>query len=358
MRIMQRRTFGNTQLEVSAIALGCWIFGVDWWGHYTDERGVEICKFAFDHGVTFFDNGDAYGNGRAENVFAKFLKTVRRDQIEIGGKFGYDFYTDPGEPGSHRERKQDFSPAFMRIALEKSLQRVGTDHFDLYMAHNIKLPQFRDDTFAELEKLKDEGKIKVWGVSLGPAIGWREEGIKAIMDHGAKAVQTVFNMFEQDPGREFCEVAHAYKAGVISRVHDNSSILKDIVKLDTTIGESDHRKFRDQSWKIYGLKKLELIRHYASDHDMNVHQLACKWLLQQPALTSITGTFLNEKEIAEACEATDKPNLSREELQQISEDYANDWNLGADAHPCDLKSSTDSSGRVRSGYVPSPVLIA
>jgi len=357
---MERRQFGNTSLEVSAISLGCWIFGVDWWGHYTDERGAEICRFSYDQGITFFDNGDAYGNGRAETVFGKWLKEsgLSRDKVEIGSKFGYDFYSDPGEAGSHRERKQDFSPAFMRSSLEKSLKRLGTDYVDLYMAHNIKLPQFRDDVFAELEKVKDEGKIKVWGVSLGPAIGWRDEGVKAVNDHGAKAVQTVFNMFEQNPGREFCEVAVANHAGVTARVHDNSSILKDVVKIDTNIGENDHRKFRDQAWKIYGLKKLELVRHYATDHGMTVHQLACKWLLQQPGMTAITGTFLNEREIQEACESVDKPNLSMQELRQIAEDYARDWNLGDEAHPCDLKSSIDPSGRVRSGYVPSPVMMA
>ena len=298
----------------------------------------------------------------AETVFGKWFKEsgLSRDKVEIGSKFGYDFYSDPGEAGSHRERKQDFSPAFMRSSLEKSLKRLGTDYVDLYMAHNIKLPQFRDDIFAELEKMKDEGKIKVWGVSLGPAIGWRDEGVKAVNEHGAKAVQTVFNMFEQNPGREFCEVAVANHAGVTARVHDNSSILKDVVKLDTNIGESDHRKFRDQAWKIYGLKKLELVRHYATDHGMTVHQLACKWLLQQPGMTAITGTFLNEGEIQEACaESVDKPNLSMQELRQIAADCrARDWNLGDDAHPCDLKSSSDPSGRVRSSYVPSPVLVA
>src|SRR2546421_2384798 len=355
---MERRKFGNTGVEVSAISLGCWIFGVDWWGDYTDEAGIRLMKFAQDQGLTFFDNGDAYGNGRAETMFGKFLKTTGRDRVEIGGKFGYDFYSDPGEAGSHKERKQDFSPKFMRFALEQSLKRLGVDSIDLYMAHNIKLPQFRDDLFAELEKMKDQGKIKVWGVSLGPAIGWREEGFKAMLDHGAKAVQTVFNLFEQHPGREFCETAVATRAGVLARVHDNSSILKDIVKIDTTIGQNDHRKFRDQSWKIYGLKKLELVRHYASDHGMNVHQLACKWLLQQPGMTSITGTFLNEKEIAEACEATVKPDLSSAELNQIAADYARDWELGPEAHPCDLKSSRSEGGTVRSSYVPSPVLIA
>ncbi|HUB24715.1 MAG TPA: aldo/keto reductase [Tepidisphaeraceae bacterium] len=352
---MQFRSFGNSDLKVSAISLGCWIFGVDWWGHYTDEHAIRLMHFSLDRGITFFDNGDAYGNGRAESLLGKFLKEVPRDRVQIGGKFGYDFYSDPGEPGSHRERKQDFSPRFLRVAFEKSLQRLGVDAIDLYMAHNIKLPQFRDDLFAELDKLKEEGKIKVWGVSLGPAIGWREEGFKAMLDHGAKAVQTVFNMFEQNPGAEFCQIAQSVGAGILARVHDNSSILKDKVTIDTTIDASDHRKFRDQAWKIYGLKKLELVRHYAADHGMTVHQLACKWLLMQPALTSVTGTLLDEAEIREACQAVDKPDLSRDELTQISADYARDWNLGPEAHPCDLKSSVDASGRVRSGYVAPPV---
>jgi aryl-alcohol dehydrogenase-like predicted oxidoreductase len=355
---MERRKFGDSSLDVSAISLGCWPFGVDWWGHYTDEAAMKLMQFSFDQGITFFDSGDAYGNGRAEALLGKFAAEVGRDKIEIGGKVGYDFYSDPGVPGSHKERKQDFSPKFLRFALEESLQRLGTDHIDLYMAHNIKLPQFRDDLFAELEKIKVEGKISVWGVSLGPAIGWREEGISAMIDHGAKAVQTVFNMFEHNPGREFCETAVVQKAGVLARVHDNSSILKDKVKIDTTIGANDHRKFRDEAWKTYGLKKLELVRHYAGDHGMNVHQLACKWLLMQPGLTSITGTFLDEAEIAEACQAVDKPNLAESELRQIADDYARDWDLGPDAHPCDIKSSVDPSGKTRSGYVAPPVLTA
>jgi hypothetical protein len=91
---------------------------------------------------------------------------------------------------------------------------------------------------------------------------------------------------------------------------------------------------------------------------MNMHQLACKWLLMDPVLTSITGTLLNEEEIKEACDAVDKPNLSAREMMQLAEDYARDWDLGPDAHPCDLKSSVDPSGKVRSGYVPPPVLLA
>ncbi len=226
------------------------------------------------------------------------------------------------------------------------------------MAHNIKIPQFRDDLWVELDKVKAEGKIRAWGVSLGPAIGWREEGVKAMLEHNAKAVQTVYNLFEQNPGREYCEVARSQRAGVLARVHDNSSILKDVVKIETTISENDHRKFRDNAWKIYGLQKLEIIRPMAAKYGMNVHTFACKWLLMDPALTAITGTLLNEKEIAEACEATRKPDISQADLNWLAMEYARDWGLGDEAHPCDLKSSIDPSGRVKSGYVPPAVLIA
>lgn len=357
---MEFRAFGNTGVEVSAISLGCWIFGVDWWGHRTQEDCDRLCSFSLERGVTFFDNGDAYGNGRAETLFGNWVKTAKidRSKIQIGGKFGYDFYSDPGVPGSHAERKQDFSPAFIRRALEESLKRLQTDYIDLYMAHNIKMPQFRDDLWPELDKLVKEGKIKTWGVSLGPAIGWREEGFKAMIDHGAKAVQTVFNLFEQQPGREFCETAVSQKAGILARVHDNSSVLKEAIKADTVIGKDDHRKFRDQNWKIYGAKKVELIRPIADKLGMNIHQFACKWLLQQRGLTSITGTFLNEKEVQEAVDAVTKPSISKDDLNQLARDYASDWNLGPAAHACDLKSSTAEAGSVRSDYVAPPVLVA
>ena len=356
---MIRRKFGNTNLEVSVVSLGCWIFGVDWWGHRTQEDCDRLCSFAREMGVSFFDNGDAYGNGRAEELFGNWLASQDRSRVEVGGKFGYDWYSDPGEEGSHRERKQDFSPQFMRSALEKSLKRLKTDYIDLYLAHNIKLPQFRDDLFAELEKVKGEGKIKAWGVSLGPAIGWREEGFKAMGEHDAKCVQTVYNLLEQHPGREFCDMARATKAGILARVQDNSGVLKDVIRADTQIAENDHRKFRDANWKTYGPQKVEKLRPIARRHGMTIHQLACKWLVQaNPTLTAITATLLDEKEIREVCESVHKPDLSNDELRQLNDWYQNDFGLPPEAHPCDLKSSTHPSGRVQSGYVPPPVLIA
>jgi aryl-alcohol dehydrogenase-like predicted oxidoreductase len=355
---MEFRTFGDTDLKVSAISLGCWVFGVNWWGDYSDDDAMKLMRSSRDQGITYFDCGDAYGNGRAESLLGRFVEETGRETLQIGSKFGYDFYNDPGVPGSHKERKQDFSPKFMRFALEQSLTRLRTDCIDIYLAHNIKLPQFNDELFAELEKVKDEGKIKLWGVALGPAIGWRDEGVDALLNRGAKAVHTVYNLFEQDPAREFCEAARTVHAGVLARVHDNSGVLKDLIKPDMVMSDNDHRRFRDQSWKQYGPQKVEKIRHYAADHQMTIHQLACSWLLSNPTVTAITGTFVNEKEVKEAVESLDKTPLNRAELDQLASDYDNDWGLGEGAHPCDLKSSTAAEGKVRSGYRPLPVAVA
>ncbi len=93
--------------------------------------------------------------------------------------------------------------------------------------------------------------------------------------------------------------------------------------------------------------------------DLGGLQLACKWLLQaNPTLTAITATLLNEQEIAEVCDAMDKPDLTAAELRELAEGYRNDFGLPPAAHPCDLKSSTHPDGKVQSTYVPPPVLIA
>jgi aryl-alcohol dehydrogenase-like predicted oxidoreductase len=320
---MVRRKLGNTDVQVSAIALGCWVFGVDGPGHYADQQAVHLCQFALDQGITFFDTGDACGKERAEILVGQFLKTVPRHKVQIGSTFAYEF-ADAG--------RLDSSPKFMRSALEQSLRRLGTDYIDLYLGGNLKLPQFRDDLFAELEEVTREGKIRTWGISPGPAIGWREDGITAMMDHNAKAVQTVFSIFEQDPGREFCQVACAMHAGVLARDKSESWTLQD--------------------------QKFQILQKYAASHSITARQFACKWLLQQPGLTAIVGSFADEQQIVEAAQVAEKPDLNMQALWQIAEDYARDWGLGPAAHPCDLRSSTSPTGHVRSSYIPPPVLIA
>ena len=349
---MLYRVIPHTEIKVSTLSFGNFIYGSGMWGKTAadEPQGVALQNKAFDLGVNFFDTADAYDNGRAEQMMRETIAYAGRDNIVLSTKFGYDFYSDPGSAGSHRERKQDFSSAFLDFALEQSLKCLNTDYIDLWQAHNIKLPQMTDELRASLERLTREGKIRAWGIALGPAIGWREEGAAAIEDWKCGTVQTVFNMLEQHPGREFCVRSQRTGCtGIISRVPHSSGILQDIYTADMTF--TDHRKFRDRNWLVYGLKKVELLRDIQRAHDCTLGQLAIKWLLSFPTLLSVQPNIATEAELQEfAAASSDSRFLSEAEMKKIEDLVENDFGFGAEAHACDLKSSLTASGVTRSEY--------
>ncbi len=359
---MNNRTILGTTLSVSELSFGNFIYGSHMWGKTpADEpEGIRLQNLAVDLGINFFDTGDAYGNGRAEAMMVPTLQYASREKIVLSTKFGYDFYTDPGASGSHKERKQDFSERFITFALEKSLQRLQTDYIDLYQAHNLKLPHMTAELVATLEKLTKAGKIRHWGIALGPAIGWRDEGVIALQQWPACAtVQTVFNMLEQHPGRELCEISQENgRAGIISRVPHSSGILQDLYTPNQTF--DDHRKFRDKNWLIYGLKKIELLRHIQKAHNCTMAQLAIKWLLTWPTLVSVQPNITTETELKEFAAACNDDKLTPAEMKEIQELVESDFHFGPDAHACDLKSSLTASGTHRSEYQknqPVPLLV-
>lgn len=347
---MQYRQIPGTDLRVSELAFGNFIYGSFMWGKTpADEAdGIRLQNRAWDLGVNFFDTADAYDNGRAEKMMVETIRHAGRDHIILSTKFGYDFYSDPGTPDSHRERRQDFSAKFIHAALEKSLARLKTDWIDLWQAHNLKLHQMNDDLRNTLDRLRKEGKIRAWGVALGPAIGWREEGVMALAQWEAATVQTVFNMLEQHPGREFCEIAARTGGGIISRVPHCSGILQDMYTEQSDF--TDHRKFRDRNWLIYGLKKVEKLRHIQRRHNCTMGQLAMKWLLAWPACLSIEPNITTEAELTEFVAACDGKPLLPQEMREIQELVESDFGLGPEAHACDLKSSVSPTGASRSRY--------
>src|SRR3954464_15803090 len=105
-------------MRLSELSFGNFIFGSHMWGKTESDRpeAIRLQNLAYDLGVNFFDTGDAYSNGYAEKLMVDTLKYAGRDKIILSTKFGYDFYTDPGTPGSHKERKQDFSEKFITFA--------------------------------------------------------------------------------------------------------------------------------------------------------------------------------------------------------------------------------------------------
>jgi aryl-alcohol dehydrogenase-like predicted oxidoreductase len=318
---VQRRRFGTTDLETSAIGFGTWALGSDWWGPHEDPD--RLIARALDLGVTFFDTADTYGQGLNEEIVGTALARAgaQRDAIEISTKFGYAI---EAERGAHREseRPHDWSPAHARRALEASLRRLQTDYLDLYQLHNPRMDAVEsDELFAELEAMKAEGKIRHYGVALGPKIGWREEGLRALEERDLTSLQTVYNLLEQEPGSDFLELAERRGAGIIARVPTSSGLLEGHLTPDTTFEAPDHRRHRPREWLIDGLRKVDQLEFLRRGGERTLAQAAMAFILAQPAIACIVHTVTTEAELVEWAGSADVPPLSEDELEAVDELY-------------------------------------
>jgi len=187
---MRFRTYRNADLTVSEVGFGMWTISTGWWGNFTEGEAIALMHKAFDLGVTLFDAADTYGNGLSEEYIAKaFLK--QRDEIVIATKVGYDFVHHGEARGrGQREIPQDFSPDAITRATDAALKRLKTDRIDLLQLHNIRMEQVGDAAlWKTLEQLKESGKIRYYGIALGPAIGWLYEGLKTVRERNVTSVQ-------------------------------------------------------------------------------------------------------------------------------------------------------------------------
>src|SRR5665213_3837952 len=134
---MKYRTFPGTEVSVSEVGFGLWTLSTGWWGDVTDERAVDMLRRAHDdHGITFFDAADAYGNGRSERQLATAFKGKRRDVV-YGTKIGYDIYDEAAAKArrGQAELPHRLEPKFMRYAVDQCLERLETDYIDVLQLH-------------------------------------------------------------------------------------------------------------------------------------------------------------------------------------------------------------------------------
>ncbi|MBF6599754.1 MAG: aldo/keto reductase [Dehalococcoidia bacterium] len=322
---MKYRTFGSTDLSVSAVGFGMWTVTTGWWGINDDDFARRLTRRAYDLGINFFDTADTYGNGKGETLLAEALGDVR-DRIIIATKGGYDHYSYGDDRRGQKEIPQDWSPAYIRKAVEGSLRRLRTDHIEIYQLHNAKMDCLtRDDLFDELERLREEGKIGVYGPALGPAIGWEDEGLYAMAHRRAGVLHTIYNMFEQDPGRAFFPVARERGIGVLVRVPHSSGMLEGKYTADTVFPENDHRNHRTREWLEQGLRKLETLRFLTDGRGRTIGQAALQFILAEPSVASALPNIYDEDQLVEFAEASETPEFTPDELARVAALYACDF---------------------------------
>jgi aryl-alcohol dehydrogenase-like predicted oxidoreductase len=336
---MQYRTFPNTDITVSEVGFGTWTLSTGWWGEKTDEQAVGMLRRALDeHGVTFFDAADAYGNGRAERQLAEAFRG-RRSEVVLATKVGYDNNHEAARAArrGQQELPMRTDPAFLRLAVERSLERLETDYVDVLQIHNAKMEHVRDpQLWGTLRELQREGKIRAWGAAFGPAIGWLYETVELLeREPDINTVQMIWNVIEQHPGSAMIEAArrHAPNCCFNVRVTHASGMLEGKYTEDTIFPENDHRRHRPRSWLVNGVRKVRTLDFL--ERGMTLGQAAIKWLLAEPLVVTTLPNVYDDEQLAEFAAASDLPDLSAEQLARV--EALDATNFGVDEAPMTYK---------------------
>lgn len=326
---MRFRTYKNTDLKVSEVGFGLWTISTGWWGNFTEGEAIALMHKAFDLGITLFDAADTYGNGLSEELIAKAFPK-QRDEIVIATKVGYDFVTHGENRGrGQREIPQDFSPDAIVRATDAALKRLRTDRIDLLQLHNIRMEQVSDDAlWKTLEQLRSSGKIRYYGIALGPAVGWLYEGVHGIRERELTSVQHIYNLLEQHPGHALHEAAT--EAGrdtmFLIRVTHSSGMLEGKYTPETVFPPNDHRNHRPRSWLLNGVKKIDCLRFLESS-GRTLGQAALQWLLADARVASTLPNIYEEAQLLEFARAPETPRLTSDEMAKIAELYAENFGV-------------------------------
>ena len=323
---MKYRRLPRTDLDLSEVGFGLWTLGTDWWGKIEEQDKVLLLEKAVDLGINFFDTADTYGEGYGEEILAKALGHQRHNII-VATKFGYDFYNKIERIG-HQERIQRFEPDFIRFACEQSLRRLKTDFIDIYQLHNPRIDTIeKDEVFAVLDDLVAEGKLRYYGSALGPDIGWFEEGEASMRGRQVHSLQIIYSILEQEPARRFFPIAEDEQVGLISRVPHASEVFTGRYSEPPAFDPSDHRAHRKHDWMVQALKKVDQVKFLAEDTGRTLSQAAIKFCLAQGSIISVLPNITNAGDLTGYASATETPDLTDDENQQLDELWENGFYL-------------------------------
>ncbi|HEY7232765.1 MAG TPA: aldo/keto reductase [Gemmatimonadaceae bacterium] len=340
---MRYRPFPGADVSVSEVGFGTWTLSTGWWGERSDDEAVAMLRRAYDeHGVTFFDAADTYGNGRAERQLAEAFKR-RRGDVVIGTKVGYDIYDDAARQArrGQSELPMRTDPAYVRFAVDQCLERLDTDYIDVLQIHNVKMEQVRQPALWDtLRALKKEGKIRAWGAAFGPAIGWLYEAVELMeRESDIDTIQMIWNILEQHPGTAMLEAAraHAPQCCFNIRVTHASGMLEGKYTEDTVFAPTDHRRHRPRSWLVNGLQKIQTLDFLTTR--MTLGQAALKWLLAEPLVVTTLPNIYDDEQLDEFAAASDGPDLTSDELARVAELAAR--NFGVAEEPMAYKGTME-----------------
>lgn len=281
---MQKRRLGKSNLEVSALGLGCMGLSYGYGPPVEKQEGISLIRAAVDQGVTFFDTAEVYGPFANEELVGEALAPVR-DRVVIATKFGFSYKDGKQEPGVLNSR-----PDRIRDMVEASLKRLKTDCIDLLYQHRVDPNVPIEDTAGAVKELIQAGKVKHFGLSeAGVNIIRRAHAVQPVA-----ALQSEYSLFWREPEEQIIPTLEELGIGFVPFSPLGKGYLTGKIDETTTFDPTDFRntvpRFSAENRKA-NLAIVELLGRIAERKKVTPAQIALAWLLaQKPWIVPIPGT--------------------------------------------------------------------
>ncbi len=282
---MKKRTLGNSNLEVSAIGLGCMGLSFGYGPAVEKEEGIALIRQAVERGVTFFDTAEGYGPFANENLVGEALAPFR-ERVVIATKFGFDIDLDTGE----RRGGLNSRPEHIRQVADASLKRLKVDAIDLFYQHRVDPDVPIEDVAGAVKDLIRDGKVKHFGLS--------EAGVRTIRRAHAvqpvAALQSEYSLWWREPENEILPTLEELGIGFVPFSPLGKGFLTGKIDENTKFDSSDFRnivpRFTTEARKA-NQSMVDLLGSIAKQKNATPAQVALAWLLaQKPWIVPIPGT--------------------------------------------------------------------
>ena len=320
---MKLNKLGKTGISISEIGLGTCEMSGDRWGKKDDSESMLAINTALDNGVNFIDTAAGYGSGHVEELVGKVLKNRKDDEIVVSTKVRPK--CGIFAPSPEKEIDNFFPPNWIVSSCEQSLKRLQLKKIDVLFLHTWSRSWgHRTEWYNTLQKLKDEGKIGAFGISIP------DEGIADANVHveagRVDVIQCVYNMFQQEPEHTLFPLAKKQRVGIIARSPFSSGALIGNWTKSMTFPEKDWRgvwpKNIKKNWLEEQVDMANAVNEIFKDEGLSMTAASLRYIISNDAVTSVIPGSANPKHVKANIAAAEAPAISENCIKRLRKLWA------------------------------------